>query len=115
PSTNKRKRGGTQMQNVHGRSEHKLIVLNELNQPIGSTESIVKKLGSFLGTLARNGTFCPVNVLDWRKLKIHDDMWSYIREDNFYAYDDGETQMAKRPQNVSEIIFKDLLEYWKNS
>ncbi|XP_060197247.1 uncharacterized protein LOC132626403 [Lycium barbarum] len=63
PSTQKRKRGGTQMQSVHGRSERKLIVLNELHQPIGPTEAIVKELGSFLGTLARNGTFCPLNVL----------------------------------------------------
>lgn len=79
-STNKRKRGGSQMQSVHGRSERKLIVLNDLNQPIGPPESIVKELGSFLSTLARNRTFCPVNILDWRKLKTHDNMWNYIKE-----------------------------------
>ncbi|KAH0712015.1 hypothetical protein KY289_007974 [Solanum tuberosum] len=60
-STNKRKRGGTQMQSVHEQSERKLIVLNELYQPIGPTEAVIKELGSFLGTLARNGTFCPLN------------------------------------------------------
>ncbi|MCD9643484.1 hypothetical protein HAX54_030997, partial [Datura stramonium] len=55
-------------------------MLNELNQPIDPTESIVKELGSFLGTLARNGTFCPINILDWRESKTHDDMWNYIKE-----------------------------------
>ncbi|MCD7462837.1 hypothetical protein HAX54_049449 [Datura stramonium] len=50
------------MRSVRGRSERKLIVLNELSQPIGPTELIVKELGSFLGTLARNETFCPINA-----------------------------------------------------
>lgn len=52
PKQNK-KRGGTQMQVVHGRSERKLILLNELNQPIDPTKEVVSELGSFLGTLAR--------------------------------------------------------------
>ncbi|MCD7446076.1 hypothetical protein HAX54_037282 [Datura stramonium] len=131
------------MQSVHGWSERKLIVLNELNQSIGPIVSIVKELGSFLGTLARNGIFYPLNVFDWRKLKTHDDMRNYIKEkydipearkdytlstiqlswrrykhrlkeDHFYAYADEETRMASRPQNVLETIFKDLLEYWKS-
>ncbi|KAH0712311.1 hypothetical protein KY289_008270 [Solanum tuberosum] len=55
PTLNKKTRGGTQMQNVHGRSD-------------------------FLGTLARNGTFCPLNVFNWKMLKTHDDMWNYIKE-----------------------------------
>jgi len=67
------------MQNVHGWSESKLIVLNELNQPIGPTKEVVSELGSFLGTLARNGTFCPLNVFNWKMLKTHDDMWNYIK------------------------------------
>lgn len=41
------------MQVVHGRSERKLILLNELNQPIDPTKEVVSELGSFLGTLAR--------------------------------------------------------------
>jgi len=67
------------MQVVHGRSERKLILLNELNQPIGPTKEVVSELGSFLGTLARNGTFCPLNVFNWKMLKTHDDMWNYIK------------------------------------
>ncbi|WMV08687.1 hypothetical protein MTR67_002072 [Solanum verrucosum] len=68
------------MQNVHGRSESKWIVLNELNQPIGPTKEVVSELGCFLGTLARNGTFCPLNIFNWKMLKTHDDMWNYIKE-----------------------------------
>ncbi|KAH0743210.1 hypothetical protein KY290_031203 [Solanum tuberosum] len=131
------------MQNVHGRSECKLIVLNELNQPIGPTKEVVSELGSFLGTLARNGTFCPLNVFNWTMLKTHDDMWNYIKEKydipevgkdwalgaiklawrgykcrlkkmHFYAYDDDATRMAKRPKFVSESVFKEILEHWNS-
>ncbi|XP_060194941.1 uncharacterized protein LOC132624133 [Lycium barbarum] len=136
-------RGGTQMLSVHGRNERKMILLNELDQPIGPTKAIVKELGSFLGPLARNGTFCPLNVLNWKKLKTHDDMWKYTKEKydipeaakewaldaiesawrtyesrlkkkHYYAYANDELRMAKRPKNVSECQFKDLLEYWNS-
>nr|XP_018622889.1 uncharacterized protein LOC104086300 isoform X1 [Nicotiana tomentosiformis] len=61
PSAEKRKRGKTHMPGMHGRKERKKDVLNEMNQPIGPTEEVVKELGSFLGTLARSATFCPLN------------------------------------------------------
>uniref|UniRef100_M1DQP2 Uncharacterized protein n=1 Tax=Solanum tuberosum TaxID=4113 RepID=M1DQP2_SOLTU len=70
------------MQVVHGRSKHKLILPNELNQPIGPTKEVVSELGSFLGTSARNGTVCPLNVFNWKMLKTHDDMWNYIKGDS---------------------------------
>ncbi|KAH0696656.1 hypothetical protein KY290_015910 [Solanum tuberosum] len=131
------------MQVVHGRSERKLILLNELNQPIGPTKEVVSELGSFLGTLARNKTFCPLNIFNWKMLKTHDDMWNYIKEKydipevgkvwalgaiklawrgykcrlkkmHFYAYADDATRMAKRPKFVSESAFKEILEYWNS-
>ncbi|KAH0784204.1 hypothetical protein KY290_003802 [Solanum tuberosum] len=143
PTLNKKKKGDTQMQNVHGWSESKLIVLNELNQPIGPTKEVVSELGSFLGTLARNGTFCPLNVFNWKTLKTHDDMWNYIKEKydipevgkdwalgeiklawrgykcrlkkmHFYAYADDATRMAKRSKFVSEFVFKKILEHWNS-
>ncbi|KAH0682601.1 hypothetical protein KY290_021176 [Solanum tuberosum] len=115
------------MQVVHGRSKHKLILPNELNQPIGPTKEVVSELGSFLGTSARNGTVCPLNVFNWKMLKTHDDMWNYIKEKydfpefgkdwavgtiklawrgykcrlkkmHFYTYADDATRMAKRPK-----------------
>lgn len=64
---------------IHGRREHKLIVLNKHNQPIGPSKAVVNELGSFLGTLARNATLCPLNKCDWRKMDIKEDMWAYTK------------------------------------
>ncbi|KAF3679768.1 putative ethylene-responsive transcription factor-like [Capsicum annuum] len=96
------------MQAIHGRNDRQLIVLNELNQPIGPTKAVVTEFSSFLGTLARNGTFCPLN-LSWTKLKTHDDMWSYIQVLSSQYFD---FYLAKRPISVPEPIFEDLLKHW---
>ncbi|KAG5576582.1 hypothetical protein H5410_056716 [Solanum commersonii] len=63
----KNKRGRTQMHNVHARKEHKLILLNRENQPVGPTDDVIY-LSSFLGTLARNATLCPFDIFDWRSM-----------------------------------------------
>ncbi|KAM3304596.1 hypothetical protein P3S67_011462 [Capsicum chacoense] len=55
------------MEELHGRTNHQLIVLNEMNQPICPTKEVVTEFSSFLGTLARNRTFCPLN-LSWKKI-----------------------------------------------
>ncbi|KAG2538550.1 hypothetical protein PVAP13_9NG425456 [Panicum virgatum] len=39
---------------------------NQLGQPIGKEGGL---LGQFLGTIARNGGYCPIDVNDWRKVK----------------------------------------------
>ncbi|XP_060210623.1 uncharacterized protein LOC132637571 [Lycium barbarum] len=131
------------MQNVHGRSERKLIVLNKHNQPVGPTQAIVAELGSFLGTLARNSTFCPVNVSNWRKLKTHKDMWKYTKEKynitdtaqawalkaiqsawrkyknwlkkkHYIPYANDQLRMENRPGYVPQSHFMDLLVYWNS-
>ncbi|KAH0644644.1 hypothetical protein KY284_032528 [Solanum tuberosum] len=79
PSTQKNKRGTTQMQRVHGRNERKLILLNNNNQPVGPTNDVVLELSSFLGTLARNATLCPLDILDWRYMDTKDDLWTYTQ------------------------------------
>lgn len=43
-----------------------VVKCNEESQPIGEEGAI---LGKFLGTIARNGGFCPLNINDWRDLK----------------------------------------------
>ncbi|KAM0823177.1 hypothetical protein ACQ4PT_071041 [Festuca glaucescens] len=43
-----------------------VVTCNEEGQPIGEEGAI---LGKFLGTIARNGGFCPLNINDWRDLK----------------------------------------------
>ncbi|XP_019240632.1 PREDICTED: uncharacterized protein LOC109220628, partial [Nicotiana attenuata] len=143
-SAEKRKRGKTLMPSVHGRKERKLIVLNENNQPIGPTHDVVAELGSFLGTLARNAAFCPLNMFNWRKLETKEDMWKYIKgkydipdaakrwvfdsiqnawrkyknqllNDHYKAYENDELRMENRPVDVPESQFRDLLNYWNSS
>ncbi|XP_016440155.1 uncharacterized protein LOC107765967 isoform X2 [Nicotiana tabacum] len=77
--TQKRKRGRTQMRSVHGRKVRKVITLNNLNQPIGPSKKDVREFGSFLGTLARTATLCPLDILDWRKMDTKDDLWTYTK------------------------------------
>ncbi|KAE8789936.1 hypothetical protein D1007_35905 [Hordeum vulgare] len=43
-----------------------IVKCNENSQPIGDEGAI---LGKFLGTIARNGGFCPLNINDWRDVK----------------------------------------------
>ncbi|XP_019223798.1 PREDICTED: uncharacterized protein LOC109205542, partial [Nicotiana attenuata] len=143
PSAEKRKRGKTLMPSVHGRKERKLIVVNENNQPIGPTDDVVAELGSFLGTLARNAAFCPLIVFNWRKLQTKEDMWKYIKgkydipdaskkwvfesiqnawrkyknqlfNDHYKPYENDELRMEKRPVDVPESQFRDLLNYWNS-
>ncbi|KAH0653805.1 hypothetical protein KY289_031483 [Solanum tuberosum] len=78
--SSKNKRGQMQMHNVHARKERKLILLNKLNQPVGPTEDVVTELSSFLGTLARNATLCPLDIFDWRSMDTIKDLWDYTKE-----------------------------------
>nr|XP_033514538.1 uncharacterized protein LOC104106086 isoform X1 [Nicotiana tomentosiformis]XP_033514539.1 uncharacterized protein LOC104106086 isoform X1 [Nicotiana tomentosiformis]XP_033514540.1 uncharacterized protein LOC104106086 isoform X1 [Nicotiana tomentosiformis]XP_033514541.1 uncharacterized protein LOC104106086 isoform X1 [Nicotiana tomentosiformis]XP_033514542.1 uncharacterized protein LOC104106086 isoform X1 [Nicotiana tomentosiformis] len=68
------------MKSVHGRQERKLILHNYVNQPVGPTEAVVLEFGSFLGTLARNTTLCPLDILDWRKMDTKEDIWEYTKK-----------------------------------
>ncbi|KAM0890282.1 hypothetical protein ACQ4PT_027108 [Festuca glaucescens] len=43
-----------------------LVQCNQLGQPIGKEGGL---LWQFLGTIARNGGYCPIDVNDWRKFK----------------------------------------------
>ncbi|XP_019225432.1 PREDICTED: uncharacterized protein LOC109207010 [Nicotiana attenuata] len=125
PSAEKRKRGKTLMPSVHGRKEHKLIVVNENNQPIGPTDDVVAELGSFLGTLARNAAFCPLNgkydIPDASKKWIFESIQNAWRKyknqlfnDHYKAYENDELRMEKRPVDVPESQFRDLLNYWNS-
>nr|XP_033512488.1 uncharacterized protein LOC104098075 [Nicotiana tomentosiformis] len=140
-STQKRKRGKTKMLNVHGRRERKLIVVNENNQPVGPSKDVMTELGSFLDTLARNATLCPLDIFDWRKMDTKYDLWAYTKEkydipdtskkwtldtvqaawrrhkstlkkNHFEAYADDEIRLQKRHEYTPASQFKDLLKYW---
>ncbi|WMV24476.1 hypothetical protein MTR67_017861 [Solanum verrucosum] len=89
------------MQVVHGRSEHKLILLNELNQSIGPTKEVEKYDIPEVGKDWALGTI----KLAWRGYKCR------LKKMHFYTYADDATRMAKRPRFVSESAFKEILEY----
>ncbi|XP_070043710.1 uncharacterized protein [Nicotiana tomentosiformis] len=68
------------MRSVHCRKACKVITRNNLNQPIGPTKEDVRVFGSFLGTLARTATLCPLDVLDWRNMDTKEDLWTYTKK-----------------------------------
>ena len=48
-------------------SGYRIVVkCNENSQPIGDEGAI---MGKILGTIARNGGYCPLNIKDWREVK----------------------------------------------
>ena len=64
---------------VHGRHDRKLIVLNKAGQPVGPSNDVVIELSSFLGTLARNATLCPLDIENWKLLDTKQDLWDYTK------------------------------------
>ncbi|KAL8512927.1 hypothetical protein ACS0TY_019186 [Phlomoides rotata] len=67
-STKKAHRGPTYMRNVWGRPSNLPrfhVEFNEFGQPIDGKDS---NLCHFLGSIARNGRFCPIDVMDWREM-----------------------------------------------
>lgn len=56
-------------------------MLNEDHQQVGPTNAVIAELGSFLSTLVRNSTFCPINIFNWSDVtdKMKDDMWIYTK------------------------------------
>uniref|UniRef100_J3N1J8 Transposase Tnp1/En/Spm-like domain-containing protein n=1 Tax=Oryza brachyantha TaxID=4533 RepID=J3N1J8_ORYBR len=46
-----------------------VVKCNRLGQPIGEEGGL---LGQFLGTLARNGAYCPLDKMTWRNIKANE-------------------------------------------
>ncbi|XP_049390290.1 uncharacterized protein LOC125854758 [Solanum stenotomum] len=142
-STKKRQRGQTKMLAVHGRHDRKLIVLNKAGQPVGPSNDVVIELSSFLGTLARNATLCPLDIENWKLLDTKQDLWDYTKEKydipeigntwtlktiqeawrrrkfdlkthHFDAYANDQIRMEKKPDDVPTSQFKELLKYWNS-
>ncbi|KAF3679587.1 hypothetical protein FXO38_02686 [Capsicum annuum] len=67
------------MHKVHDRQEKRLIILYRQNQLVGPTDEVVTKLGSFLGTLEKNATLCPLDIFDWRLMDTKKDLWDYTQ------------------------------------
>ncbi|XP_075516370.1 uncharacterized protein LOC142551173 isoform X6 [Primulina tabacum] len=63
-------RGPTFMKEIWGRPStlpRIKIRCDDMGRPIGSRRN---KFTDFLGTLARNGKFCPIDVEDWHKMPL---------------------------------------------
>lgn len=86
-ASNKRKRvrGPTFMPKVWGQpiGELKQVAFNDLGQPNDEENSCT--LAHFLGTIARNGRYCPLHYTDWRKMpySYKDDMLKIVKVLNF--------------------------------
>ena len=56
-----------------------MIILNKIGQLVGPSSDIVKQLRSFLGTLARKVTLCPLDIDNWKLMGTKDDLWDYTK------------------------------------
>ncbi|CAI0546084.1 unnamed protein product, partial [Linum tenue] len=74
----KRTRGPTSCMEIHAveMDERHTITVNEFGQPIGDD----KKFSSFLGTVARNNKFAPLNYISWKDVPMEkkEDIWNYV-------------------------------------
>ena len=74
-------RGKTLCNNIHVRSlEERAQVTFEKGQAVGPCDKTVTELSYFLGTIARNATFCPLTFTSWKAL-LDDNkkrMWEYV-------------------------------------
>ncbi|XP_042037024.1 uncharacterized protein LOC121783049 isoform X1 [Salvia splendens] len=80
--TVKRVRGPTLLRDIWGRnSDDELIKVNfnKRGQPVGPNRL---KFTGFLGTLARNGKYAPLDIDDWRKVpkENKDEMIKFVKE-----------------------------------
>lgn len=83
-TSKKRTRGPTQCMKIHSRSvqDREEVVLDDDGEPIGPSDKTVSDLSYFLGTIARNGDFCPLIYTNFKVLmKNHsNDIWDYVNE-----------------------------------
>ncbi|KAF7801040.1 putative transposase [Senna tora] len=68
---------------------------------LGPREKIVKDLSLFLGTMARNSTFCPFTYNNWKAMPsdLKDNMWKYINE-KFNVPDEGKKWVKSTIQDA---------------
>ncbi|XP_042443904.1 uncharacterized protein LOC122029006 [Zingiber officinale] len=81
-NTNRKKRGPTFMKEIWGRPStlpRIEITCDDMGRPIGTKRN---KFTDFLGSLARNGKYCPIDVENWHKMPTEKkkDMLNVIKE-----------------------------------
>ena len=82
----KAKRGPTLCKDVWGLCDGSRlhVDLNSIGQPVGKNAI---KLSSFLGSLARNGSYAPLNYEDWRLVpeQLKGNLWKMVEVENFIS------------------------------
>ncbi|RLN39586.1 hypothetical protein C2845_PM01G39910 [Panicum miliaceum] len=106
-----------------------LVKCNQLGQPIGNEGGL---LGQFLGTISRNGGYCPIHIKDWRKTKflyprscekwilksIGRDWRNYKATLKSKLYNPKKKRSALYklcPDDIDEHQWKALVKYWKSA
>ncbi|KAJ1435169.1 putative transposase, Ptta/En/Spm, plant [Sesbania bispinosa] len=83
-TSKKRTRGPTRCLKIHARSieERQEVTLDEGGEPIGPNDKVVSDLSYFLGTVARNGNFCPLIYTSFKALtkEERERIWGYVNE-----------------------------------
>lgn len=78
----KKTRGPTKLAEVHARrpEEREVIILNSKGQPVGPNKDTCQKFSRFLGTVAKNPQFAPLNCVTWKYLPegTFDKIWEYV-------------------------------------
>lgn len=83
----KKHRGPTKLVEAHARIMHErpVVVLNALGQPIGPTKKISNEYSRFLGTVARNPEYAPLNNCEWSSLPTHEKCGSMSKRSMWYT------------------------------
>uniref|UniRef100_A0A0E0LIJ1 Uncharacterized protein n=1 Tax=Oryza punctata TaxID=4537 RepID=A0A0E0LIJ1_ORYPU len=104
-----------------------VVKCNKLGQPIGSEGGM---LGQFLGTIARNGSYCPLNKKNWRKVKENKEnkgdliILQFVQTKFLYPHSCEKWILKSTGRNwrrfklCPEVVEKDqweaLVNYWKS-
>ncbi|CAL1395494.1 unnamed protein product [Linum trigynum] len=136
----KRTRGPTSCMAIHVREmeERDTITVNDFGQPIGDDF----KFSSFLGTLARNNKFVPLNHFSWKDVpkENKEDIWNYVNakyvvpnickkwvldtvrnawkghksrtKTKMNKYKTRREKLANRPKTIPLGVMEDLLDHW---
>ncbi|WJX56941.1 hypothetical protein P8452_42551 [Trifolium repens] len=111
-TSKRRTRGKTLMKKIHARTmeEREEVIFNEDGQPIGPSKKVVSGFSLFLGTLARNATFCPLIYTNWSKMpkKNRRRCWRYSQRKYILPAEARKWVVT----TVPEAHFKNLCEYW---
>ncbi|XP_042465732.1 uncharacterized protein LOC122048203 [Zingiber officinale] len=103
-NTNRKKRGPTFMKEIWGRPStlpRIEITCDDMGRPIGTKRN---KFTDFLGSLARNGKYCPIDVENWHKMPTEKkkDMLNVIKE----KYD--------LPPGTENWTLRSIAKKWRN-